>query len=230
MQEFTIFGIHVKDYTQKESLHLLGEYFNNGGLNIVSYLNTRMLVDSEHDEQCRAWLNALDMTVIAEPEILKAAGQVDDNRIREVETGFIMKSLIHKITKQKLSTYLVTDSSTAMIELERELRQIQPSMKVGGRFILEEEMQTASKEDAMINDINDVAPTVIISRLPFKQQIRIMSDNKKRINGELWIGLLQDVSLQGQKSRARTFLDSFFYRKLFSRKMTKYNQDKNEQL
>lgn len=230
MQEFTIFGIHVKDYTQKESLHLLGEYLNNGGLNTVSYLNTQMLVDSEKDEQCQEWLNSLDMTIAAEPEIIKAGGQADTNRLKEVGTGHILKNLIQKITRQKLTTYLITDSNASMIELERELRQLQPSMKVGGRFVLDDEMQSSSREDAMVNDINDVAPTVIISRLPYKEQIRLMADNKKRINGELWLGLLCNVSLHGTQMQRGGFLNSFFYRKLFSRKVSKYNNDRNEQI
>lgn len=229
MQEFSIFGIHVKDYTQKESLHLLGEYLNNGGLNTVSYLNTQMLIDSEKDEQCQEWLNSLDMTIVAEPEIIKASGQADYSRLKEVETGFILKSLVHKITKQKLTTYLITDNAVGMMELERGLRQMQPSMKVGGRFVLEEEMLLTSHEDAMVNDINDIAPTVIISRLPFKQQVRLMADNRRRINAELWLGLLYNVSLHGTRIKHSGFLNSFFYKRLFSRKVAKYYGNRNEQ-
>lgn len=225
MQEFTIFGIRVKDYTQKETIKILSEYLDNGGLNTVSYLNTEILVEAEADEESKHGLTDLDMTIIAEPDIMKAANYVDHARLKEVGNGYIMKNLIHKIAKLRMEVYLITDSNQSMIELEKEIKELQPSIKICGRFILEEHQQEVNQEDVMVNEMNDVTPTVIFSRLPFQKQLRIMSQNKKRINAELWVGLLQGVKLLGNKKHARTKINSFFYRKLFHRKIQRYKSD-----
>lgn len=232
MQEIDIFGITVKDYDQKETIQLLNRYLDNGGLNLVSYLNTQMLIDAENVENCREWISNLDMTIPAESEILKTAGIKDDKRLKEVGSGVIIKTLVHKLSKNKLPVYLITRTQSEMDALEKELKEIQGYLNIVGRFTLAENDGVAAeltkeREDVMVNDINGLVPKAIISRLEFTKQLRLMNEHKKRINAELWLGLIPGIRLQGLRKHGKMRLNSFFYKKLFSRKFMKYQNDKS---
>ena len=232
MQELDIFGMTVKDYDQKETIQLLNRYLDNGGLNLVSYLNTQMLIDSENIENCREWISELDMAIPAEPEILKTAGKMDEKRLKEVGSGVIIKTLVHKLSKNRLPVYLIARTQSDLTALQKEIKELQGYLNVVGTFTLLENdgisMElTAEREDMMVNDINDLVPKAIISRMDFATQLRLMHEHKKRINAELWLGLIPGIRLQGLRKHGKMRLNAFFYKKLFSRKFMKYRNAKS---
>ena len=95
---------------------------------------------------------------------------------------------------------------------------------VAGTYVLNEGI---ASEDVMVNEINDVAPDVIISRLAYPKQEKLIFDNKKRINGEIWLALLEQMDKPSHRSEKLHKVKVYLYKKVFRRRVNKYQKTKD---
>lgn len=224
MRHINILGVTLKDYSVKESMKLLDQYLNNGGLNTASYVSTQMLVAAGKDENVKSTLESFDITVLAELDILHAAEITLRSRIHEVENNEFMNELLKKLVRTKKTIYLLGNTEQELDNLEAYLRDYQEHITIVGKYANEE-----LNRDAVINDINSVAPTVIISKLPFDTQQPFLGEERKMINGELWLILTSDTVKPFNKKRNPFYrMARYIYHKLFKRKVNKYKNEKAE--
>ena len=74
MQKYTILGIKLYDYGAREALRNTDSFLHNGALNTIAYISSSNLAQASKDEQLRECLEAVDMTICTEPDVLEAAG------------------------------------------------------------------------------------------------------------------------------------------------------------
>lgn len=92
MQKYTILGITLYDYGAREALRNTDSFLHNGALNTIAYISSSNLAQASKDEQLKDCLEAIDMTVCTEPDVLEAAGIAGRNRIREIDERYISES------------------------------------------------------------------------------------------------------------------------------------------
>ena len=99
-------------------------------------------------------------------------------------------------------------------------------MNILGRYVWDEETCEAAD---LVNELNDVSPDVILSKLPNVTQQKLICENRRMINASVWIALLYERVVN--KKKKVTFgsgLDRIFYKRLFKRKVDKYENEKAE--
>ena len=121
--------------------------------------------------------------------------------------------------------YLLDDSEEDLQLLRGQLETYQKGIIVGGSDVLTE---NGRDMDEIINRINDVAPTAIISRMAHGKQERCMVRSKELINAEVWLGISKDMALgAGKESLRRKFVGQM-YRIMFHRRINHF-KDGNEE-
>ncbi|MBO5094863.1 MAG: WecB/TagA/CpsF family glycosyltransferase [Lachnospiraceae bacterium] len=231
MRKINILGLNLQDYTLREKMRLAEGYLRGGALNTIACVSAKMLMRAGEDTQQKEWLEAMDVIVYCDKDILDAAGITAHNRLREVENNSFLKEFCKKIAREKRTVYLLADSNETMELLENGLLQLQESVRVApvGRSILRNE-ETESSTDTVVNEINDKAPNVILSLMEYPKQEAFVFCNKNRINADLWLGLQKENLLLYEDYKGIRALMKGLQRKIFQRKVHQYeNQEKAEQ-
>ena len=130
-----------------------------------------------------------------------------------------------KIARGKQRVYLILDSQEKADQLNEYLHDLHESVDVIGIYIWDEEN---SKAEDLVNELNDVSPDVIISKLPNLVQQKLICENRRMINASVWIALLHERVIKKKKVTFGSKLNRLFYMRLFKRKVNKYETEKTE--
>lgn len=212
MKELNILGVSICEYSVREALKKTEGYLRGGVMNTVLYVSTKMLVEAGRNPEQKKWIESMDMTVCGEPDILRAAGEAPMNRIREIENNVFLKEVMKRIGKERRTVYLLAQSKADMETLKKRLSLAETAAYEPDGTVLESAEWEA---EALVNHINDIAPSVIISMIPFPVQEKLMAENKNYINADLWIALTmpkESADVNGHlldKTMRRFFLSSF---------------------
>lgn len=219
MNKINILGINIKDYTLKEASKNFDAYMKNGALNTIGYISSKLLIMAANggDEQ-KEWLESLDMTICTEPDILCTEEEISKSRVREIEENVFLATFLQKAVREKRAVCLVAHTKECVDTLQAELEQLQAGLRISGSAVLTPEESI----DAFINEVNDLVPDIIISRLPSLWQEQLMYENKKKINAKIWLALPEESRLgTGRKGGEKRFM-KYIYGKVFQKKVEKY--------
>lgn len=224
MRKINILGIRLKDYTLRESLKKVDEYMKNGALHTIAYISSQMLVTADENAAQKEWIESMDMTICAEVDILYTEEGVSKNRVREIEENAFMTELLRKIAREKRKIYLIAETKEQLVTLQRELLEMQNNLQVVGCAVLSPE----DNVDNFINEVNDLVPNVIFSRISSPRQEQLIYENKKKINAGIWVALLEGNVVHNRRQKARKQLIRYVYKKLFHKKVADYRSREEE--
>lgn len=186
MQKYTILGITLYDYGAREALRNTDSFLHNGALNTIAYISSSNLAQASKDEQLKDCLEAIDMTVCTEPDVLEAAGIAGRNRIREIDEKVYLRELFRKFGRNRNSVYLLADTQDNLEVLQEIISEYQDNLLIKGCGVYED---FGSQPERLVNDLNDLAPEVIISRMPWPADVQLMHAYGHFVNAELWVSL-----------------------------------------
>ena len=223
MKELNILGVSIREYSLKESLALTDIYLKNGVMNTVLFVSVKMLLAAGKNPELKEWIETMDMTVCAEPDILRAADMATMSRMREIENSAYLKEVVRRLFKTKKSVYLLTEKEEDITELKEQLRQVGPALKI----VAENNLEAVDENiENLVNHMNDVAADVIISMIPFPKQEMIIAQNKNFINSEVWFALLmpeESYKGKGNTNFWSRFIQSLHFSK-FKKKVENYKE------
>ena len=107
MKELNILGVSIREYSLKESLALTDIYLKNGAMNTVLFVSAKMLLAAGKNPELKEWIETMDMTVCAEPDILRAADMATMSRMREIENSAYLKEVVRRLFKTKKSAIII---------------------------------------------------------------------------------------------------------------------------
>ena len=226
MKVIDVLGMQITDYSLKEASKLALKYVSNGAMNTIFYVSSQVLLDAGENSGQREWLQSMDLILYGEPTVLDVLGERSRERKNEIKQDEFLREFVKKIARGKQSVFLILDSEEKADALEKYLTELHGSVQIIGRYIWDEGQ---SKDEDLVNELNDISPDVIISKLPNVLQQRLICENRRMINAQVWVALLYERVIN--KKKKVTFgsrLDWMFYKRLFMRKVNKYEIEKAE--
>lgn len=225
MKVIDVLGMHITDYPLKEAIKLSLKFISGGAMNTIFYVSSQVLLDAGENPQQKEWLESMDLILYGEPTVLDVLGENSRERKSEIRQDAFLHEFIKKIARGKQSVYLILDSEEKAEQLAAYLKELHSSVNVAGKYIWNEETSTA--ED-LVNELNDVSPDVIISKLPNAVGQKLICENRRMINANVWVALLYERVAKKKKVTFGSKLDWMFYKRLFKRKVNKYETEKAE--
>lgn len=225
MRKYEIFGIGLYDCSLRESMRQVDVYLKEGAVHTIDCVTAQMLLQAEASEEQKEWLEAMDMTVLCDADLLRAAGVETRGRLKEIENQAFLKEFFKKLAREKRNVYLITDRQEALEAMNHYLTE--RTIAVMGETLLTEE--ETGREDSLINEINDVAPDVILVTAAYPAGEQFVFQNKARINSSIWLGLPDRKEFEEKRE---TWFNGALRRlrgRLFQRKVDRYrNEEKAE--
>lgn len=221
MRKINVLGICLTDYTLKESLKIADQYMKSGAGNTIAYLSSKLLIAADGNEEWKAWIEAVDMTLCTEADVLCTEEGLPKSRIREIEENMFLVEFLRKAAKEKRKIYLLVNTREKLAALQEELLQLQDNLQITGGAVLE----LTDSADTFINEANDLAPDIIISELPSPRQEQIMYENRKKINAKIWLALLEGSTVCARHQNIGERLMRYIYIKIFRKRVEQYHNN-----
>lgn len=221
VEKIEIAGIQLDNITVQEALERVEGYWDNTVMNTVESISMELLVAAGEDEQLRWGIGSLDLRIPVDRELLRAAGVISPQRIREtVEQRFFVE-FMKRLEQQARSVYLVGDTGAQMDVLKDFLKEYYEGLKVVGSQVLE---TCGGDVDRLVNEINTASPDVVLSVLPSPRQEYFLLENRSRMNACIWYGLGADYALETGGLRLVRLLRKLWRRGMLYRFLAKYNK------
>lgn len=202
IKEINVAGIKLNSYTALENLTQIGNNLDNHIFTTVEEVDMRTLLLAKEDEVVKKVIEELDVTVIAENGIWDAAGVNTSLRRREVERREFFFQLMHILERNKYSVFVLGDGVQELALTCEYIAEEFPRLNVVGAIALEE---CVGADEGIINDINLLAPDVVISILPAPRQEHFLAENKRMLSTRLWYGI-GSGRIAGQKHSLKIML------------------------
>lgn len=202
IKEIIVAGIKLNSYTALENLTQIGNNLDNNVFTTVEEIYMRTLLLAKEDEVVKNEVEALDVTVIAENGVWDAAGENSSLRRREVERREFFFQLMHILERNKYSIFVLGEELQEVAVTCEYIAEEFPRLSIVGAKALEECIGT---DEGIINDINLLAPGVIVSVLPSPRQEHFLAENKRMLSTKLWYGI-GSGKIAGQKHSLKHML------------------------
>ena len=186
IKEITVAGIKLNSYTALENLTQIGKNLDNRIFTTVEEIYMRTLLLAKEDETVKQAIEALDVTVIAENGVWDAVGENTTLRRREIENREFFFQLMRILERNKYSVFVLGEKSEEVEQTREYIAEEFSRLNVMGTIALEE---YAGVYEGVINDINMLAPDVIISVLPSPMQERFLMEHRPMLSTRLWYGV-----------------------------------------
>ncbi len=226
MREFQVLGITLTDHSVKEAMKKVETYIRNGQVSTLCYITASGLLEAEDHPETKEFLENMSLTIAADPEVLKVAGITSKSRIREIRENEFMRQFLGRIHRETVPVCLLSDTKESLKKLENGILSFQSKLNITGRFSLEE----ASSEDSLINDINVLAPAIIISDLSYPAREEFYSEHHMKLHAEIWLILKHDMALDHGSLSLLEKLKQFFSQKALKRSVDQYNKEESAAL
>lgn len=179
-------GIVLDNYSVRETIMNVEKNMSDYGFHTIEEVNMDTLMQAETDEVIKDALQMAEHTVIAEAGILDAVGAGSYQRRHEIEHHDFFYELMKRIERNHKTLFVIGDSMERVEQMCERIEDRYPKCEIVGMEALDE---CSGATDAVVNEMNALAPDVILSIIPSPQQEHFLMENREKISAELWYGI-----------------------------------------
>lgn len=185
IKEFIVAGIKLNSYSTIENLTRIGNNLDNNVFTGIEEVYMRTLLLAKEEEDVRKAIEAMDVTIVAETEILEAVGENTILRKREIERREFFFQLMRILERNGYTVYILGESVKEVEETCQYIVDEFPRLKLIGAKALE---GSEESDESVINDINMMAPDVIVSVISSPLQEKFFIEHKSMLSARIWYG------------------------------------------
>ena len=222
MREYQVMGIALTDYSVREAMRKTEALLKDGKLSPICYITSEGLLEAESHPQTRELLAHMDLTVAGDTELLKVAGIQNKSRMREIQGNEYLRQFLHRAAREEGGVCLLSDTKERAEKLEKGIASYKMGLRVKGVFCAAD---FAGDEDSLINEINSLAPAVLISNLEYPAREAFYSSHHMKLHAEVWLILRYDKVIENRSLSLFERLRAFFAKKALRRSVDQYKKE-----
>lgn len=221
MQILNVLGVTLRSYSLREALAQTDTFLKSGAMNTIVNLSAEMLMEAGKDERCKELLERADMTVLDDQETRMALGLPLKATGREAATGIYFQEFIRKNVREHNTFYLLTETAEQMQCLRQEIEEVSPKALFVGKHVCAPEEKTES----IMNELNEAAPKVVLSVLPFDLQSQFLGEGRKYLNAEVWFAFRPEEILKRNRSVLSHRIRNKYSRRMLVKQLSQYQKE-----
>lgn len=225
MRKMQVLSVGLNDYTVREAIRKVEEYFHDGKLHTIAYISKKGVMEADENEQVKEFITKMDLMVCTDSDILRAANVETWNRIREIDENIFMEEFLKKLIRQRKTLYILAETDVELLQLEEHLRSYQQNLHIVGKYALE---HLSADEEFVVNEINVLEPDVLVSILPSMRRIEFYDSNCMKLNTNIWLMLKEDVVLHNKNKGLLRRISERFMRGVFKKKTLQYQYNNED--
>ena len=221
MTKFQVLGVTLTDMSVRDSMRKVETYLYDGKVSAICYLTAGGLLEAESHPETKAFLEDMDLTIPADTDVLQAAGISAKQRHKEVEGNDFLRAFLTRVIRDGAPVLILSDTVENAGQIKEGLQGVQKGLNIIGTFALEQ----ISDEDGMINDINSLAPAVIISSLDYPERETFFATHHMKLHAEVWLMLQKSMVLKSSHSGLLDLMKTFIDGRILKKSVSHYKSE-----
>lgn len=222
MKNKNILGIDLNYDYVRDIFPTVDEYMENVIMNTVYIVSMSLLVETEQNPDLKNLIDQMDLRIIGDKEIIKAAGMEDRLLENEIKGQIFLKQLFKKALKYNKTFFLLTQTEEELESMQKLLEKNYGKIMITGAYA---KNNCVGDVDLIINEINIASPDIVLVKLPTPEMELFMMEGKEKISAKLCIGFRPEIYMRMHKTSFLYWLKKQLHKSIFHRKVTKYNND-----
>ena len=222
VKKIDILGIQLDNYSVHEAMQKVDVYLNNTVMNLVGTITTHTIEEAEKNETVREYIELLDLAIIGEAGLLKAAGINTTSRVKETEEHLFFFEFMKRMVRNDKKVCLLAEDEPALESFRTYLEEEFESIRIASGYGVDKEERSM---DYLVNEINADDPDVILSVLPTPQQESFLKENRLKLSAKLWYGI-GDADRIHKKAKGIRAIRSRLKSRRLKKKMVNYHNEK----
>lgn len=223
IKKIEILGISLDNYTVREAMLQVEQFLDEKVMHTIEVITMETLVLAKENDALKESIEGLDLAVINDKEILKAAGVNSPQRMKETTEQQFMTEFLKRIIRNGKTVYLFGESPEQVGLLETYLRENYDRLQILGSLAL---ANCVGDCDGAINEINIISPDVIFSTLPTPEEELFLLENKGKIDARIWCGLGRGCEMRHGVSYLKGKVKKLIHKGKLHSMLSKYEQEK----
>ena len=216
-EKIEVMGVGLNIETYQELSPVLEQYFKDSQLHTICAVSMRMLMMAQKDCSIKETLNRCDLALPGEVEILAQGNVKEAKLVKEIKENLFFKNFIEWLIEQDKKLYLIGETDFQVTELKHYLLKQYPEAAVCGTGALADGKELY----ALMNEINVLAPDVILSVIPSPNQENFVDDRRSMLDAKVFYGLNGNYRLNSATrmlgAKFRAFVQKLSYKELVAR-------------
>jgi len=186
IKKMNIGDIQLNNNTVRESLMVLERAMSEQRFMAMEEVTIHTLLLAQSEVSVRKGLEILGHSVIADMEILNMAKDNTMQRRFEIEDHTFFKELMKRMERNGKRLFLLGETKGQIAELVKYLLVNYPKIAIAGTGAIED---CVGADDALVNNINGLAPDAIVCLLHSPAQEMFLLEHKKKLFTNIWYGM-----------------------------------------
>lgn len=165
----------------KDASDLTKKLMEEEGSRVVYFVNSETLLLLQADQQLKAAVEESELILPATTSVNASIDQVLGHK----RDSFFLESYIDKILDYSIEmgyeVLLVAENESRFISVQENIHEKRPILTMSGLYLTEQE----ESMDHLVNEINSVAPDILLMALEEKQQLSILNSFRSQMNAGL---------------------------------------------
>lgn len=195
IKELIVAGIKLNNYSVLENLTQISKRLEANVFTTIEEIYMKTILLAKEDESVKEVIESMDVTVISEIGILDAVGQATILRRAEIERREFFFQLMRILERNGYTVYVLGEMENEVSEACQYITDEFPRLKIAGSKAMTE---VVGAEIGVVNDINMIAPDVILSVLPSPMQENFLKEHRDMFLAKMWYGIGVE-KIAGQK-------------------------------
>ncbi len=207
--------------TVREAMIRVEGFLDTTVMNTIEAISMDILVKTQEDDRLKACIENLDLTVISDKEILKAAGVTSMQRIQETVDNDFFKEFASRASQNQRIVFLLGETNEQLVQLGEFLEENYGGIQMAGGYALAD---CTGDYDTVINEINIAEPDVILSVIAAPKQEYFLQDNREKLNAKIWYGLGEAYTDKKGVSEMAGFARKLIQKGVMRSMISRYNK------
>lgn len=218
-----VLGVHIDYCGVDTSMERIAEMMKNDRMETVGVVTMNTLLLAAEDPTWKQYLESMDLTVIGDSEVLKAAGIQQGEIAEEVKEDEFIARFFWYMIQQKERIFVLGETPEEVEGLRSYLEDTYPGIEVAGGAAVGED----TPPEGVMNEINSLTVDVIVSGLQGHRQDRLAIENRSQLNTKIWFCLGEHPNIQSNAGLKVSWWSTLLKKSAFKRMVARYKEGKD---
>lgn len=223
-EKIEVLGCQIDDLSPMEAVEKIESYVQSGIMCSVGMINRRMLMYAAKDEEYRNQIEKMDITIINDKEVLKAADIETPKKKEEVDKNAFLTELLNDAVRRKRTVAILADLEDERVACEEYLAEHHGGLQIIGSFSIEESSLT--DDDGIVNMLNAVTEDILLVMMPCPEQERFLFSNRGKLGVKVWVGIGTEMMEKYSSDLGMGFFERLLDKRKFKRQVSRYQSEK----
>ncbi len=221
-----VLGIQIDHITVSDAMQRVEDFLKTDSLSTVGIITMNALMNAARDPVQREYLEKLDLGMVGETEVLEAAGITAGQIYEQTEENEFLARFFWKLITGSYSFFLLGEDKAETGALETYVKETYPDIRICGQAFGSADDERSA--DWLVNEINGSGADVILSGLNGSSTAEFLLENRKKINGKIWLSFGEQIRIQNEAGIKNSWFGLLRKKNSFKRLVSRFRNEEND--